>query len=209
MENYATPIGMYMNLETLKSITNNNYIQEVNFNIDGSDNKQLDKSIDNINKKYDFLNITTPYNNDKNSNNHFDSRLVLGSILLVAALFNIYTTVSININNNISEFSILRAIGLKKKCLKKLVMYESLFYSFAGSIVGGTLACTKEFKSINQTKKLYAESLKVNLKTSDVYIPPKEFIIFMAVVILASILIGYLKSRSIDKIEIIEGINEN
>ncbi len=209
MENYATPISMYMNLETLKNITNDNYIQEVNFNIEGNDNKQLDKSIDNINKKYNFLNITTPYNKDKKSANHFDSRLILGSILLVAALFNIYTTISININNNISEFSILRAIGLKKKYLKKLVMYEALVYSFVGSILGGTLACIKEFKSINQTKKLYAESLKVNLKTNDVYIPPKEFIIFMAVVVLASILIGYLKSRSIDKIEIIEGINEN
>lgn len=209
MENYVQSIGMYMNLETLKSITKDNYIQEVNFNINDNGNKQIDKSIANIDKKYNFLNIITPYNKYENSTGHFDSRLILGSILLVAALFNIYTTVSININNNIREFSILRAIGLKKKHLKKLVMYEALFYSLIGSILGGIPACIKEYKFINQHKNIYSENLGINLKISDVYIPSKEVFIFMAVSVLSAILIGYLKSKLIDKVDIIDGINEN
>lgn len=209
MEDYGLSLGMYMNLNTLKSITDNNYIQEVNFNIDGNGNNQLDKLVDNIDKKYNFIKVTTINSKTKDVGSHFSRTVILGGTLLIAALFNIYTTVSININNNISEFSILRAIGLKKKYLKKLVIYEALFYGFVGSTVGVALACIKEFKLMHGLKKTYAQTLGVNLKTSNIYIPPKEILIFMAISIIASILIGYFKSKLIDKIEIIEGINEN
>ncbi|MDK2564204.1 ABC transporter permease [Romboutsia sedimentorum] len=211
MQNYAPVMGIYMNLESFKNITNDNYIQEVNFNVDGDGNKQVDKSVDNINKKYNSLNIITPTNKYKSStvsNSYLNSRLILGSILLIAALFNIYTTVSININNNIREFSILRAIGLKKKYLKKLVIYEALVYSLIGSVVAGIMVSIKEIIFFTNAKQMYAES-GTNLNMSDIYIPPKEVLIFMSVTILFAFLIGYFKSKLIDKIEIIEGIKEN
>ncbi|MCR8747220.1 ABC transporter permease [Romboutsia lituseburensis] len=208
VENHAQAIGMYMNPEVLKSITNNNYIQEVNFNITGQNNKELDKSIENIDKKYDFIDITTPKSKDQDVTIKFDRRLILGSVLLVAALFNIYTTISINIKNNISEFSILRAIGLEKKYFKKLVVYEAVFYSLVGSIIGATLACIKEFKIIDSDKKIYAK-VGINLNISDVYTPPKEAIMFVLIVVLVAILIGYSKAKLIDKLDIIDGINEN
>lgn len=209
MEGYAPVMGICMNVESLKNITNDKYIQEVNFNIEGNGNKQIDKSLENIDKKYNFLDITTPTSENETSISYLNSRLILGSILLLAALFNIYTTVSINIHNNISEFFILRAIGLKKKYLKNLVMNEALIYSLLGSVLAGIIVSINEFVVINNLKKMYEENLGINLKISDAYIPPKEIIIFMLIAIIASILIGYFKSKLIDKIEIIDGINEN
>lgn len=210
MQNYAVNMGIYMNLESFKNITNDTYIQEVNFNIDGEGNKQADKLVDNINKKYNSLNIITPnnkYKSSTDSNSYLKSRLMIGSILLIAALFNIYTTVSININNNIREFSILRAIGLKKKYLKKLVIYEALVYSLIGSVLAGVAVSIDELIFFTKSKQIHAK-LGHNLNMSDIYIPPKEVLIFMSITILFAFLIGYFKSKLIDNIDISEGINK-
>ncbi|MDQ0555624.1 FtsX-like permease family protein [Paraclostridium ghonii] len=210
MGNYATAMGIYMDLESFKNITNDTYTQEVNFNIEGKSNKQADKLVDNINKKYNSLNIITPtnkYKSSTDSNSYLKSRLMLGSILLIASLFNIYTTVSININNNIREFSILRAIGLKKKYLKELVIYEALVYSLIGSVLAGVAVSIDEIIFLTNSKQGYSE-LGINLKIRDIYIPPKEILIFMSVAILFAFLIGSFKSKLIDKIDINEGINK-
>ncbi|MDM8129457.1 FtsX-like permease family protein, partial [Paraclostridium benzoelyticum] len=180
------------------------------FNIDGEGNKQADKLVDNINKKYNSLNIITPnnkYKSSTDSNSYLKSRLMIGSILLIAALFNIYTTVSININNNIREFSILRAIGLKKKYLKKLVIYEALVYSLIGSVLAGVAVSIDELIFFTKSKQIHAK-LGHNLNMSDIYIPPKEVLIFMSITILFAFLIGYFKSKLIDNIDISEGINK-
>lgn len=202
-----TTMGISMNLKEFKKIVNNNYIEDIRFNAKESSYSTINKALKDIKKDNSFLNIDNKADNSSKFNISFIHIIFL--ILLLSALFNIYTTISLNINNNIKEFSILRAIGLPKKSLKKLVIYESIIYALLGSIVSIIFIGIKDFKYIKHLKEVSAPALQVDLKVKAIYMPPKEAIIFMLIAVLFAFLIGYLKSRSIDKIEIIEGINEN
>ena len=78
-------------------------------------------------------------------------------LVLFSALFNIYITISLNINNNVKEFSILRAIGISKKSLKKLIVYESIIYAFLGSIVSIIFISIEDLRYIKYIKEVSPE----------------------------------------------------
>ncbi len=206
LSQYST-MGIGMNLKEFKKIVNNNYIEDIRFNAKESSYSTINKVLKDIKKDNSFLNIDNKADNSSKFNISFIHIIFL--ILLLSALFNIYTTISLNINNNIKEFSILRSIGLPKKSLKKLVIYESIIYAFLGSIVSIIFIAIEDLKYIKHLKEVSAPALQVDLKVRAIYMPPKEAIIFMLIAVLFAFSIGYLKSRSIDKTEIIEGINEN
>ncbi|QYE96446.1 FtsX-like permease family protein [Paraclostridium sordellii] len=118
-------------------------------------------------------------------------------------------TISLNISNNLREFSILRAIGLNKKSLKKLVVWESIVYALLGSLVATIVISIKQLKYIKYVKEVFIKQAGMDIKINDIYMPPKEAITFMVIIILFAFLVGYTKAKSIDKINIIDGINEN
>nr|WP_308859850.1 FtsX-like permease family protein [Paeniclostridium sordellii] len=130
-------------------------------------------------------------------------------LVFVSALFNMYMTISLNISNNLREFSILRAIGLNKKSLKKLVVWESIVYALLGSLVATIVISIKQLKYIKYVKEVFIKQAGMDIKINDIYMPPKEAITFMVIIILFAFLVGYTKAKSIDKINIIDGINEN
>jgi ABC-type antimicrobial peptide transport system permease subunit len=192
-----------MDFKNLQQITNNNYKQRISFNASENSYSKINKLLEDINKDNDFLRIFNkpldPSNTPKITYN-----LIVMLLVLFSALFSIYIIISLNFKNNVKEFSILRAIGISKKSLKKLVVYESIIYPFLGSIVSIIFISIQDLRYIKHVKELNPECY-----IKDIYLPPKEAFIYMAIVVLFALLIGYIKSKSIDKMEIIEGINEN
>ena len=192
-----------MSLENLKQIANNNYVQRVGINIDKNGYSKVNKAIKDMDNDNDFLRIFDRQLEDA-KDYKVSYYLLVMLLVLISALISIYMTISLNFKNNIKEFSILRAIGIPKKTLKKLVIYESIIYPFIGSIISIIFISSKDLKYINIIKEM-----NQYIYIKPIYIPPKEGFIFMAIVILFAFLIGYIKSKSIDKMEIIEGINKN
>ncbi|CEN86958.1 FtsX-like permease family protein [Paraclostridium sordellii] len=135
--------------------------------------------------------------------------MIISLLVFVSALFNMYMTISLNISNNLREFSILRAIGLNKKSLKKLVVWESITYALLGSLLATIVISIKQLKYIKYIKEVFIKQAGMDIKIKSIYMPPKEAIIFMLIIILFAFLVGYIKAKSIDKINIIDGINEN
>lgn len=192
-----------MDFKHLQQITNNNYKQRISFNTSENSYSKINKLLEDINKNNDFLRIfNKPIALSKIPTISY--YLVVMLLVLFSALFNIYITISLNLKNNIKEFSILRAIGISKKSLKKLVVYESIIYPFLGSIVSIIFISIEDLRFIK-----YIKEGRPEYYIKDIYLPPKEGFIYMAIVVLFGLLIGYIKSKSIDKMEIIEGINEN
>lgn len=202
-----TYMGICLNLNDLKKVTNNNYNQSIYFNTKKCTSNNINKLLKNIEKENDFLNIKNASENAQKFKIAFPPIVFL--LLLISALFNIYVTISLNINNNIKEFSILRAVGLNKKSLKKVVIFEAISYGFLGSIVSVIVICIKDISYIKYLKEVYAPAINLNIQVKNIYLPPKEAILFMLICVLFALLIGYKKSKLIDKINIIEGINKN
>lgn len=196
-------IRICMDFKNLQQITNNNYNQRISFNTSKNSYSKINKLLEDINKDNDFLRI---FNRQlaESKDYKISYYLVVMLLVLFSALFNIYITISLNLKNNVKEFSILRAIGISKKSLKKLVVYESIIYPFLGSIVSIIFISIKDLRYIKYIKEGSPEYY-----IKDIYLPPKEGFIYMVIVVLFGLLIGYIKSKSIDKMEIIEGINEN
>ncbi|EPZ61850.1 FtsX-like permease family protein [Paraclostridium sordellii] len=196
-------IRICMDFKNLQQITNNNYNQRISFNTSENSHSKINKLLEDINKNNDFLRIfNKPLALSKIPTISY--YLVVMLLVLFSALFNIYITISLNLKNNVKEISILRAIGISKKSLKKLVIYESIIYPFLGSIVSIIFISIEDLRFIKYIKEGSPEYY-----IKDIYLPPKEGFIYMAIVVLFGLLIGYIKSKSIDKMEIIEGINEN
>lgn len=201
--NGESGIRICMDFKNLQQITNNNYKQRISFNTSENSYSKINKLLEDINKDNDFLRM---FNRQlaESKDYKISYYLVVMLLVLFSALFNIYITISLNLKNNIKEFSILRAIGISKKSLKKLVVYESIIYPFLGSIVSIIFISIKDLRFIKYIKEGSPEYY-----IKDIYLPPKAGFIYMAIVVLFGLLIGYIKSKSIDKMEIIEGINEN
>lgn len=201
--NGESEIRICMDFKNLQQITNNNYKQRISFNTSENSHSKINKLLEDINKDNDFLRM---FNRQlaESKDYKISYYLVVMLLVLFSALFNIYITISLNLKNNIKEFSILRAIGISKKSLKKLIVYESIIYPFLGSIVSIIFISIKDLRFIKYIKEGSPEYY-----IKDIYLPPKEGFIYMLIVVLFGLLIGYIKSKSIDKMEIIEGINEN
>ncbi|MGL5756648.1 MAG: FtsX-like permease family protein [Paraclostridium sp.] len=196
-----------MNFDNFNQITNGFYNQEIFFNAKEESYKTINQILDNIksNNKYLIVNHSEEYNREIEIN--FITIVFL--LVLVSALFNMYITISLNIKNNLREFSILRAVGLNKKSLKKLVVWESVTYALIGSLIATIVIGIKDFKYLKYIRETFIDQLSMDIKIKEIYMPPKEAIIFTVIMVLFAFLVGYMKAKSIDKIDIIDGINED
>ena len=191
-----------MSLKNLQQLTNNRYKQRIGFNSNKNGYSKIEKILKNIDEEYDFLRI---FNKRLSMSDMplIPYSLIVMVLVFLSALINLYITISLNFKYSIREFSILRAIGVTKNNLKKVVIYEAITYPLIGSIISIIFISLNELKLINLVKKMHP---RIYIKP--IYIPPKEGFIFMAIVVLFAFLIGYIKSKSIDNMEIIEGINK-
>lgn len=64
--------------------------------------------------------------------------LVYGFILVITAISatNIINTITMNITLRKRELSVLKSIGMSQQDLKKMILYEGLFYGLAGGVIG-------------------------------------------------------------------------
>lgn len=196
-----------MNFDNFSKITNGFYNQKVFFNAKKESYKSVDKLLDNVKENNKYLHV---YNGQEHKREFkIDYTMIISLLVFISALFNMYITISLNINNNIKEFSILRAMGLNKKSLKKLVVLESITYALLGSLAAVIVIAINDFKYIKYIKETMIDHFGMDIKIKSIYMPPKEAIIFTAIIVLFAFLVGYMKAKSIDKINIIDGINEN
>lgn len=120
-------------------------------------------------------------------------------ILLLISFFNIINNISYNLVSRISEFSIIRAMGISDKEFKQMIIFEGLIYGIVSSILTVLLS-------------LIGQSIVYN-KLSPMLINPKWFINYKMYIfiVLINLLIGfiatYLPSKKIQSKSIVESIS--
>lgn len=201
--NHSLRICMDMN--DFKSVVGNNYEQKVYFNIDKNNSYKVDKVLDGFKSNNNFIDIDSKYSKDTVKITYKE---IVAFLVTLAALVNIYITIQLSFKSNLREFSILRALGLNKKTLKKLIIYEALIYTFLGGFLAMIETSIYEINFIRIMKESYVDESGIGLKIHP-YFPSKEACIFLIGLIMFSLIVAYFKSRDINKIDIIDGINKN
>lgn len=140
--------------------------------------------------------------NQQNKNNKIMIQvLVYGfiSVITLISSINIINTISMNITVRRKEIAMLKSIGMSQKDLKRMIMYEGLFYGLFGGISGALIGCGFSYIIYKAILGIVGIQWKVPLRLS-------------VITILASIIISYLSTllpmRKIQRNNIIEVIRE-
>jgi putative ABC transport system permease protein len=129
-------------------------------------------------------------------------------ILLSIAIFSISNTMSMNIFERIREIGSMRAIGMSRKQIARLLTLESIIVSVLGALVGciiGGIICFLVWK------------VGIPIETGDsgalplrfyVYSNPVEFLGSFVLSIFAGILGGFLPALKARKLKIVDALRE-
>ncbi|GAA0706569.1 ABC transporter permease [Paraclostridium ghonii] len=127
--------------------------------------------------------------------------LVYGFIFVITLIssINIINTITMNITLRRKELSVLKSIGMSQKDLKKMIMYEGLFYGLVGGILGSVAGCGFTYIIY----KVFSDIIGLAWK-----VPWMLCIITIFVSIVISFLSALIPMRKIEKDNVIEVIRE-
>lgn len=120
-------------------------------------------------------------------------------ILFIIGLFNIMNNISYSLIARISEFSLIRAIGLDNKGFKRMILFEGLIYGLSSSIItiiGSVVA-----------QRIYFHMIRNNYSNPNFTINYKLYILMTLVNVLIGLFATYIPSRRIKDFSIMESIN--
>lgn len=127
--------------------------------------------------------------------------LVYGFIFVITLIssINIVNTITMNITLRRKELSVLKSIGMSQKDLKKMIMYEGLFYGLTGGIIGCIAGCAFTYIIYDVLSEIVGIEWRI---------PIQLCIITILVSILISFLSALLPMKKIEKDNVIEAIRE-
>lgn len=195
--------------ETVKNIIEDNPQQMENFKIDGigikiSDESYVDK-IDESLKKIENTNAGLNYNNKieaSKSDKAFKlqiSILLMGFTIVIALIsaVNIVNTVTTNILLRSKEIAALKAIGMTKKQVKKMITFEGVLFGLYGGIIGSILGTILSYVLYNPMS---------NIRDFKFILPWESIIIAIIAVVIMGYVSALIPLRRLNKENIIDGI---
>lgn len=121
------------------------------------------------------------------------------TVITLISSINIINTITMNITLRRKELSVLKSIGMSQKDLKKMIMYEGLFYGLVGGIIGSLAGCGLTYIIYDVLEDIVGLPWKLPLKLC---------IITIIVSIIISFLSTLIPMRKIEKDNVIEAIRE-
>ncbi|WP_346886903.1 FtsX-like permease family protein [Clostridium sp. UBA1056] len=195
--------------ETVKNIIEGNPQQMENFKIDGigikiSDESYVDK-IDESLKKIENTNAGLNYNNKieaAKSDKAFKlqiSILLMGFTIVIALIsaVNIVNTVTTNILLRSKEIAALKAIGMTRKQVKKMITFEGVLFGLYGGIIGSILGTILSYVLYNPMS---------NIRDFKFILPWESIIIAIIAVVIMGYVSALIPLRRLNKENIIDGI---
>jgi len=129
------------------------------------------------------------------------SVFVYGFLMVIAlvALINIINTVNASVSSRISNYGMMRAVGMSGKQLKKMVTSEAAAYAISGSLAGGVLGLLLH---------RFFFGMLITSNWGELWQPP---LVVLVVTISAAILTTFIAvispTRKIEKMSIVNVVN--
>ncbi|RDY24374.1 hypothetical protein CHF27_003190 [Romboutsia maritimum] len=121
------------------------------------------------------------------------------TVITLISSINIINTITMNITLRRKESSVLKSIGMSQKDLKKMIMYEGVFYGLVGGIIGSIAGCGFTYIIYDVLEDIVGLAWRLPLKLC---------IITIVVSIIISFLSTLIPMRKIEKDNVIEAIRE-
>ncbi|MFR3557423.1 MAG: FtsX-like permease family protein [Paraclostridium sordellii] len=143
----------------------------------------------------------------RSSENYTKSQVSIIMLVLTIASINIFCTIRTNLLIRKNEISILRAIGLSVRNMKKMVLYEALAYAISSFIITLVASIIYLIWFVNIHNNAYINfGIKHFMSFT---FPVKESIIFFIISVTVCLISVATSSRDLKKMSIIEGIKDN
>ncbi|MDO4169949.1 MAG: ABC transporter permease [Lachnospiraceae bacterium] len=124
----------------------------------------------------------------------------LGIIMLVTIL-NIINSISMSVSARIKQYGAMRAVGMDKHQIIKMIAVEAFTYAFLGCIVGGTIG-------VLVNKILYDQLITNHFAYAVWHLPMDSLLIIVIFVISAAVIAIYTPTKRIRSMSVTETINE-
>lgn len=170
---------------------------------DKSLDTKTSNEINNILRNYDSYSLINyvDINANQKSSMIMIQVLVYGfiSVIVLISSINIINTITMNITLRRKESAMLKSIGMSQKDLKKMIIYEGLFYGISGGVLGSIIGCALSYTLYNVISEMVAIQWKIPLGLSLITI-----VIAMTISYLSTI----IPMKKIEKDNVIEAIRE-
>ncbi|MEG0306732.1 MAG: FtsX-like permease family protein [Clostridium sp.] len=206
---YSSMLNVIGSKATVENLISDNKEQVERFKIIGADIKITDESyadeideklrkIENTNASFSYYNKIEEAKNDKAFKMQI-AILLMGFTLVITLIsgVNIVNTVTTNILLRKKELSALKAIGMTKKQMRKMITFEGVLFGLYGGIIGSITGTILAYALYNPMS---------NIRDFKFILPWESISIAMISVITMGYLAALMPLRKLDKENIIEGI---
>lgn len=156
-----------------------------------------------------FKNMESKYENRKLSTTHNEQlkKEILVSVVLTMAIssINILCIVITSIMIRIKEISVIRAVGMSMKNIKKMIIKESVIYGVLSVIIAGVFSSYNTYKSVQRANEIFSQGLGIK-QAYEFNIPVVEILQFGIVAILICVIAGYIAQNKVSKLSIVDGL---
>ncbi|AFS77882.1 ABC transporter permease protein [Gottschalkia acidurici 9a] len=195
--------------EDYKELTNQQNYNKLFVMVDDGKLEPVEEKIEQMVKDYSFS-LVGGKNEDKKYTVRTSEKklgIIYQTLMILILSVNIIVIVRSNIVSKIKELSILRAIGMSTKSLKKIILLESNMYGIITSALAaiiGIYICYKGISGINSA------SLEAGYtQTVSYVIPFKQILTVFIVSIIMCFIAVYISKDKIENLNITEGISKN
>lgn len=187
--------------ETFKQITN-----EVEYNLVmlQTDENFSDESINEIQKLIENKNIIRDRRDQKTTGTYMAFMFfVYGFIAIIGlvSLLNSINSISISVSSKIKQYGMMRAVGMDKLQIKRMIKVESVTYGFFGCFIGVTVG-------VLLNKIIFTKLIENHFSYAVWQFPVLPVIISIGFILTSVIISTYKPIKRINKMSITDNINE-
>ena len=187
--------------ETFKKITN-----EVEYNLVmlQTDENFSDESINEIQKLTENKNIIRDRRDQKTTGTYMAFMFsVYGFIAIIGlvSLLNSINSISISVSSKIKQYGMMRAVGMDKLQIKRMIKVESATYGFFGCFIGITVG-------VLLNKIIFTKLIENHFSYAVWQFPILPAMISIGFILISVIISTYKPIKRINKMSITDNINE-
>ncbi|MBE6064492.1 ABC transporter permease [Clostridium cochlearium] len=200
--NYSTTMTLITSEEVYKNITGNNDIRRMFIQLKENSNK------DNLSEYLKVLNKKDPgyqyFDFQEESKRNRDKAIAINiflygfvSVITLIGCLNIINTISTNLLLRKRELAMIRAVGMDRGKMSKMICIEGIYYGVIASIYGGIIGTVLSYELFK---------IMQNLRGFQWAFPIKEILTAVIGAIIISLISTYIPLRKINKENVIENI---
>lgn len=198
-----------LNQSSFKKLTGKTGFNNIFIRLQKSKEEAVVSKVKEIINEDSFKKMESKYENRKLSTTHNEQlkKEILVSVVLTMAIstINILCIVITSIMIRIKEISMLRAIGMNMKNIKRMIIKESVIHGVLSVIIAGVFSSYNIYKSMQRANEIFSQGLGIE-QAYEFNVPVVEILQFGILAIIICVIAGYIAQNKVSKLSIVDGL---